>query len=227
MSTVSRQNSSSRLRSFLTAATCDDLDRKDILSLSSPVTEAAATYTGTVAEAAVVLPVRTPQSSDRLGGHRLDITVDDRDVEEFGGGEIVDADECRPFVESAAGVDGSLGECAREGDERARGAAGAEPGGDDVLRARFVMGVFAHVGPPTDVVAAGECGADSFEPAGGDDARRVITDDPEGDVPVVEQLLGGPESGGDLVTGDDADPLAADPGVEDTIRVPEVDAARV
>src|SRR5699024_9442028 len=136
----------------------------------------------------------------------------DGGVEEFGGREVVDAHECRPLAETAAGVDGSLGEGGREGDEHARGAAGAEPGGDDVLRAGLVMGVFAHIGSPADVAATGEGRLEALEAAGGDDRSRGVADDAVGAVTVVEQLLSCQPTGGELVTGYDADFVMGDSG---------------
>src|SRR5699024_2170757 len=92
--------------------------------------------------------------------------------------------------------------------------AGAGPGGDDVLRAGLVMGVFAHIGTPADVAATGEGRLDALEAAGGDDGRRVVADDAEGAVPVVEQLLSGQATGIELVTGHDADSAPADRRIE-------------
>src|SRR5699024_8160211 len=223
VSTVSDQKSSPPLRRLLSAAPSDEVNREDNLSLcrvrASTRTEAIVTVVieivaPPVAAAAATVPVLGPQAADRLGGHGLDVPVDDGDVEEFGGREVVDAHECRPLAETAAGVDGSLGEGGREGDERARSAAGAEPGGDDVLRAGLVMGIFAHIGTPADVAATGEGRLDALESAGGDDGRRVVADDAEGSVPVVEQLLSGQATGFELVTGHDADSVPADRRVE-------------
>src|SRR5699024_1988334 len=223
VSTVSAQKSSPPLRRVLFRSPSDEFNREDILSLcrvrASARTEAVATavieaIASPAAEAVVTVPGLGVQAADRLGGHGLDVPVDDGDVEQFGGREVVDAHECGPLAETAAGVDGSLGEGGREGDERARGAAGGAPGGDDGLRAGLIMGVFAHIGSPADVAATGEGRLDALEAAGGDDRSRVVADDAEGAVPVVEQLLSGQPTGVELVTGYDADSVPGDRGVE-------------
>src|SRR5699024_3920887 len=186
------------LRPLLSAAPSDEFNREDILSLcrvrASARTETVATavieaIASPLAEAVVTVPGLGVQAADRLRGPGLDVPVAAGDVEELSGRELVDAHECRPLAETTSGGDGSAGEGGREGDERARGAAGAEPGGDDVLRAGLVMGVFAHIGSPADVAATGEGRLDALEAAGGDDRSRVVADDAEGAVPVVEQLL--------------------------------------
>src|SRR5699024_10787604 len=55
---------------------------------------------------------------------------------------------------------------------------------------------------------------DALEAAGGDDRSRVVADDAEGAVPVVEQLLSGQPTGVELVTDYDADSVPGDRGVE-------------
>src|SRR5699024_12485844 len=92
--------------------------------MAPPVTEAAATGPGL-----------GPQAADRLGGHGLDVPVDDGDVEELGGREVVDADKCRPLAATHAGGDGSPGGGGRGGGERARGRSGGQPSGDERLPA--------------------------------------------------------------------------------------------
>src|SRR5699024_6470774 len=217
--TVSDQKSSPPLRRLLSAAPSDEFNREDTLSLcrvrASTRTEATVTVVieimaPPVTEAAATVPGLGVQAADRLGGHGLAVPVDDGDVEQFGGRAVVDAHECRPLAETAAGVDGSLGAGGREGAERARGAAGAEPVGVDVLRAGVVMGVVALIGSPADVAATGEGRLDALEAAGGDVRSRVVADDAEGAVPVVEQLLSGQPTGVELVTGYDADSVPGD-----------------